>query len=486
MIKLRIFSLVLCSLLVLGFQLEAKTKTQGKYYALVIGINTYKGSVWSPLKNAKGDAETLAKLLKTKYQFEEVVELYNNQATRANILQDLAYVTGKLTEDDKLLIFYSGHGFQRDESGAGYWVPSDARTEQAHVLVPNSEVKTALTESRCNNILVIIDACFSATILRHANQKPENYSTDAYYTNVISLKSRQAVTAGGIQPVPDGQGKHSIFAKYLIKYLKQNTKKYYAASELFNHIKMPVYYNTKTEANKEIVPRFGAVSNTGHEGGEFVFVFDREKELENLRKQVRSLQQENSDLKRDKSNQTSLASQMKQLQQENQTLKQQASVGENATRQANTLQQQNEQLQQQVTKQTAVANQARKLQEENERLQRKYRMKQVTSCDFSDTELENIKRDLEYYDTEIEGLKKEKAEEIEALQKKHKSALAEIHFVRARNLHTALGKLKGSERSTARNFYNYAKISYDKAQEYGHSDAKRFRDSLIKQWASKF
>lgn len=252
-----------------GTQLKAQQKDKfGKYYAYIVGINDYKGSTWSPLGNAVNDAKELENVLKTKYNFDEVMTLYDKEATRANILQDLANICSRMNENDNLLVYYSGHGIEI--SGEGYWVPSDAKTDGTYALVSNNDVKNEIGKSKSKHTLLIVDACFSATIFREATEKPfYKESTANYYEKINELASRQAVTSGGLEPVPDKKGnicdgKHSVFACYLLRTLKENKEPYMDVSELFQKIKFPVSRNAT-------MPRFGYIRGLGDEGGQFVF-----------------------------------------------------------------------------------------------------------------------------------------------------------------------------------------------------------------------
>ena len=64
------------------------------------------------------------------------------------------------------------------------------------------------------------------------------------------LKSRQAITSGGIEPVMDG-GKdgHSVFAYYLLKALNTNNQTYMDAAELFTKIKVAIVNNSDQTPN---------------------------------------------------------------------------------------------------------------------------------------------------------------------------------------------------------------------------------------------
>jgi hypothetical protein len=78
------------------------------------------------------------------------------------------------------------------------------------------------------------------------------------------LPSRKAITSGTLTTVPN----ESVFMKYLLKRLNQNTQKYLSAGQLFNMIEDPVINNT-TGDNQ---PQYAPISRTGDEGGDFIFI----------------------------------------------------------------------------------------------------------------------------------------------------------------------------------------------------------------------
>ena len=241
-----------------------------RYYALLVAVDEYQGSEWSQLKTPVNDANKIKDVLLGKYGFEEVITIYDEQATRANIINKIDKLAQNVTENDNILIYFSGHGIE--VGNEGYWVPADAITNERSQLIPNSEIKAALAKTVSQHALIMVDACFSSTIFKSSQISVQNDGSEDYYNKVNALMSRQALTAGGLEPVLDGSGEHSTFAKYLIKYLKKNKKDNLDASELYEMLKYPV------QANSPNVPRFGHIQNTGHEGGQFVFKLNKNKE----------------------------------------------------------------------------------------------------------------------------------------------------------------------------------------------------------------
>ena len=253
-----------------GMKTNTAPKSQlvtGNYYALIIGIDKYKGT-WRPLKNAVNDAKVIEATLKDAYKVDKFKTLYNESATRTNIITELEWLVDNVKENDNVLIYYSGHGELKKELNKGYWVPSDATTQSTSNFISNSEIQTFIAGIKSKHTLLIADACFSGDIFRGGNTSSIPFeNSEKYYFKVYDPKSREAISSGGIEPVMDG-GKegHSIFAYYLIQALANNKAKYFDSGQLFDKIKIPVTNNS------DQTPNFNAIKGTFDEGGHFIFI----------------------------------------------------------------------------------------------------------------------------------------------------------------------------------------------------------------------
>lgn len=238
----------------------------GNYYALIIGIDKYSGS-WKTLNNAVNDAKAIETLLKSKYKFNHFKSLYNENATRENIIASLEWLLANAKPDDNVFIYYSGHGEFKKELNKGYWVPYGATTLSTTNYISNSDIQTFIKGIKSQHTLLVADACFSGDIFRGNTISVPFENSPKYFKKVHSLKSRQAMTSGGIEPVMDG-GKdgHSVFAYYLLKALKENNSEMMDASQVFGKLKIPVYNNSDQS------PDFKPISKSGDEGGQFIFM----------------------------------------------------------------------------------------------------------------------------------------------------------------------------------------------------------------------
>lgn len=239
---------------------EAKPK---KTHLLCIGINQYANGI-ETLNNAVRDAQAFEKVLKDKYGIVNVLALYDEAATLGNILDAFDQLRTTITEEDNLLIFFSGHGEM--VNNRGYWIPSDAVANERRTYLANHEIKDLLFDLKAHHILVIADACFSGALL----QKNRSTAVSRYYV----MPSRWVMTSGQIELVPDGlPGYHSPFAKSLLTQLTLNPKPHLSIRELWLNMREGII------ANSRQTPLCEPVREVNHQGGEYYFIDKNTTEL---------------------------------------------------------------------------------------------------------------------------------------------------------------------------------------------------------------
>jgi len=237
----------------------------GKYYALFIAIENYRDANINDLDNAIEDADELYKTLLTYYTFDKENMKMLVDPTREEMIIELDVLAKTVTEKDNLLIFYAGHGHLDENSGIGYWLPSDAKHSNTANWFRNSTVRDYISSINSNHTLLIADACFTGSIFK--TRKAFTNSAVAI-EKLYSLPSRKAMTSGTLEEVPD----KSVFVEYLIKRLKENTEIYLSSENLFTSFRTAVMNNSPN------LPQYGEINNTGDEGGEFIFIRKRAPE----------------------------------------------------------------------------------------------------------------------------------------------------------------------------------------------------------------
>jgi len=242
----------------------------GTYYALIIGNNSYQ--FMPNLETAVNDARAVDKVLKEHYGFKTRV-LEN--ATRAQLLSALNDFRMSLKDSDNLLIYYAGHGELDEKNLRGYWLPVNARRDDATEWVSDQMITDQIALMAARHVLVVADSCYSGSMTRSSGLRLVSKGTDdaevKRITALSKLPSRTVLTSGGEMPVLDsGGGANSIFARALLDILSRN-EGILEGSALWNQLFDPVRH-AAARFKVEQSPRYSVLPDAGHMNGEFLFV----------------------------------------------------------------------------------------------------------------------------------------------------------------------------------------------------------------------
>jgi WD40 repeat protein len=140
-------------------------------YAIAIGINEYKNPKYNlnfAVADAKAFVEALKKGSQSIFSTVSVTEIYNKEATAANIKKAIADITAKAKPTDVFLFYYAGHGAMGGETGAEYFLcPTDVTQLYGdnQVLkdkaISAQQLKEACTAVKAQKQLILLDACQS-------------------------------------------------------------------------------------------------------------------------------------------------------------------------------------------------------------------------------------------------------------------------------------------------------------------------------------
>ncbi len=229
---------------------------KGVNYILAIGIDHY--THWPPLNNAVKDIKDLLEVVTRQYQFdpEYIHTLYDEQATEANIYAKIRELKRKITPEDNLVVYYSGHGHYDEDFDEGYWVPVNAERDKEDRFISNSNIIKKINAIDAHHTLLVVDSCFSGTLVvrKRAAIMDEKF------------RSRRIIASGRQETVTDGRaGENSPFAAGILTYLKRNTERSVNTTSLVQYVKE--YMLGKAQQT----PVEGRIQNSDDEGGEFVF-----------------------------------------------------------------------------------------------------------------------------------------------------------------------------------------------------------------------
>lgn len=288
-------------------------------WAAVIGIDDYVN--WQKLSYASHDAEGVRDLLIQKYNFkpDHIFTLLNGQATRQNILSllgDKLANPNLVQRDDRVLVFYAGHGATRKLASGrdlGYIIPVDAdlsNFEGSAISMTNfQDISEAIP---AKHLLFIMDSCYSGLALTRGGNTPLSMN---YLSEISRREARQMFTAGGAdqQVADNGPNGHSVFTWTLLQGLDGRAD--LNGDGVITATELAAYVAPAVSALSHQTPAFGNLPGT--EGGDFIFDLKHETEflsedsaqlgddaiklndeLEKLRAQMRDEQRKNEELRK--------------------------------------------------------------------------------------------------------------------------------------------------------------------------------------------
>ncbi len=200
-------------LLIVSITLIASTK------ALVIGIGDYRDTTIEQLPGAIEDARAFAEALSRNEDIE--VKIRKN-LTLSEMNVELSKWSREGEAEDTIILYFAGHGYTlKDEA---YLIPSDAnsgyiRDNPDKVAYNLAKGLKELSENiRAKEVLIIIDACYSGSLIKGARPLQDvrisEYSIDSLIKEkgyVFLLSSKSNETSGQMY---DGRGH---FTHYLLK-----------------------------------------------------------------------------------------------------------------------------------------------------------------------------------------------------------------------------------------------------------------------------
>ena len=242
----------------------------GVAHALVIGNNRYPAL--TNLDTAVADARAVASVLEKQYGFSVSLLV---DADRYAVLSALNDLRQKFGPNDRLLVYYAGHGELDRVNERGHWLPVDAEPDNPTNWISNVSVTDMLNVIPARQLMVIADSCYAGMMSRSAlgtvdpTVGPEERLR--LLRALAGARTRTALTSGGVAPVIDTlDGRHSVFANALLDVLRRN-RGALTGLELFEAVRPHVVQAAELAGFSQI-PEYAPLKFAGHEAGDFLFV----------------------------------------------------------------------------------------------------------------------------------------------------------------------------------------------------------------------
>jgi tetratricopeptide (TPR) repeat protein/uncharacterized caspase-like protein len=191
-------------------------------YALVVGVSKYRNlPADKQLPYAGADAELMYTILISpeggNFKAENVHVLTNEKATLANLRKEINdWLPGVAKEDDRVLIYFAGHGFIDKGTGKAYLAPHDIDLDHfGSTGLPMEELGQAMgSKIRAKSKILLTDSCHSGA-LTPQDTEALNHTLVKLQTSLFSLtasRDRERSFEG-----PDFGGGHGVFTYYVAK-----------------------------------------------------------------------------------------------------------------------------------------------------------------------------------------------------------------------------------------------------------------------------
>ena len=239
------------------------------YHALVIGNSSYR--FMPGLKTPVSDARDVADVLSSHYGFD--VKLLTD-VTRDQIMAAMNEYARTLTDADRLLIYYAGHGGTKIfPPERAFWLGVDADPELPSSWLSAQTVADAIWQIHARHILLVADSCFSS-VITHPTSTTLVRADDEHVTAIRWNKAaRMVLTSGQNEPVVDGtsaNATHSLFAEQFITVLRQNG--ILLSGEVLAHELTSRIQDSARRTGLKQTPTYSNLQDPQHKFGDFFFV----------------------------------------------------------------------------------------------------------------------------------------------------------------------------------------------------------------------
>jgi hypothetical protein len=142
----------------------------GENFAVLIAVERYADKMWGSVKFAEADAREMSNaLFDLGYKKDNQILLINDDATKARIDSRLRRAVDALLEDDRLVIYYAGHGFS--ELNRNYLTCYDSEVADiVRTSIPLQEILDFVRSSESQKIILFLDCCHSGPVVREEDR----------------------------------------------------------------------------------------------------------------------------------------------------------------------------------------------------------------------------------------------------------------------------------------------------------------------------
>ncbi len=249
-----------------GGAVYALKSSSGVNRALLIAVDDYQtGGSKYDLDTPGNDALMVRSILEDQYQFQ--VEVMRNPTNR-EVRSRLNALSSQLEMNDKLVIYYAGHGYLYPSDApaheqSSYWLMADFDDQSPDEWISDSEIRRIVSKIPSRQVMLVSDSCYSGKL---AGASDAIFNQESGADQLV----RTVMTSGSVQPVPDSFDKvNSPFALAFVEGLGERIQ---SIGTLLGHALYGQVIDIMTKSgNQHQQPQYGTLVEEIHEpGGDFV------------------------------------------------------------------------------------------------------------------------------------------------------------------------------------------------------------------------
>lgn len=227
-------------------------------FCLIIANENYRKSDTPNVRFAAQDGETFhSYCVRTLGLPEENIRMAANASylQMKSLLDWLLQIGDVYGQDANFIFYYAGHGVP-DEGGNCKLIPADVSINDVNNGFSLKELYASLGQLTKNNVLVLIDACFSG------NDRGDIAAIDDAHRGIVR-KVKQETVSGNVVALTAASGTetalsydekaHGLFSYYVMKKL-QETKGNVTYGELYDYVKKQVMRKSIVSKSKKQTP----------------------------------------------------------------------------------------------------------------------------------------------------------------------------------------------------------------------------------------
>lgn len=180
-------------------------------HALLVGVSSYASSDRLSLEGPRHDIAAFRRILVERFRLapENIHELLDRKATKANILGELQTRVAELKPRDSLLIYFSGHGTSAFDAGfrplasligpnSGALVPHDfdsstPQTIAQTLIIGRRDLRPILERAQPQaTVFIILDSCYSGNAAKAVGEEWEGPQRAIQLVNELSGAAKKS------------------------------------------------------------------------------------------------------------------------------------------------------------------------------------------------------------------------------------------------------------------------------------------------------